>query len=386
MASKPVKTDLTTQNRKGAMPVWDEGEMRRRTRRRLWVLISVLGVLWVVLLVWVAIAPIEDAKAVELAADASLTVVLAPVLVAATGVERLLETAFNTLESVWRSVVAYLGYGMRWLKSAETEVAKAREWLQSMGAIYNGTLAADNQQVTAILEQHRQEMLKTLSEALAVAEDAGLKSFLEGAHQQIEATSAESLVKIVDALVLPADLPVPPNLLARINSARTTLLDNLKKLRDAAEAKTVLAQTMLEAAQAHVKAAESKLAAATDSPDYRSAKGAASIVLGLMLGVVVATVGQIQMFALLGIGAVPARIDVLITGLIIGTGSYPVHSLVGILQQSKDTLDSVKGYFNRSEPQQKSTITARQPASADTGGATVVATVSKQTVEESPNP
>jgi hypothetical protein len=225
-----------------------------------------------------------------------------------------------------------------------------------------------------------------LSDALAVAEDAGLKSFLEGAHQQIKATSAESLVKIVDALVLPVDLPVPPDLLATINSVRVTLLDNLKKLRDAAEAKTVLAQTMLEAAQAHVKAAESKLAAAVDSPDYRSAKGAASIVLGLMLGVVVATVGQIQMFALLGIGAVPARIDVLITGLIIGTGSYPVHSLVGILQQSKDTLDSVKGYFNRSEPQQKSTVTARQPASADTGGATMVATVTKQSTEESPNP
>jgi hypothetical protein len=51
------------------------------------------------------------------------------------------------------------------------------------------------------------------------------------------------------------------------------------------------------------------------------------------------------MFAMLGIGAVPARVDVLITGLVIGSGSYPVHSLVGLLQQAKDTLDSTQSYL-----------------------------------------
>ena len=105
-----------------------------------------------------------------------------------------------------------------------------------------------------------------------------------------------------------------------------------------------------------------------------------------MIGVVVAALGQIQMFAMLGIGAVPARIDVLITGLVIGSGSYPVHSLLGILQQGKDTLDSVKGFFNRSAPQQKSTVTARQPATVATGGASVTSTTTQQSTEASPNP
>ena len=74
-----------------------------------------------------------------------------------------------------------------------------------------------------------------------------------------------------------------------------------------------------------------------------------------MLGVIIAAVGQLQMFAMLGIGVVPAHIDVLITGLVIGSGSYPVHSLVGILQQGKGAVDSAKGYLNRLSPEAQAT-------------------------------
>jgi hypothetical protein len=126
-------------------------------------------------------------------------------------------------------------------------------------------------------------------------------------------------------------------------------LDGVKKLRDEADAKTKMAQDMLKDAQTRLQAAEDKLAEATSSDDYKSAKSAASIILGLMLGVVVAAVGQIQMFALLGIDAVPAKFDVLITGLVIGSGSYPVHSLVGILQQGKNALDSLQSYWGQSD-------------------------------------
>jgi hypothetical protein len=85
----------------------------------------------------------------------------------------------------------------------------------------------------------------------------------------------------------------------------------------------------------------------------------------LMLGVIVATVGQIKMFALLGI-AMPARIDVFATGIVIGSGSYPVHSLVGILQQGRDALDGLGNFFNgRAAPQVQAVeqkITTVQPA------------------------
>jgi len=124
----------------------------------------------------------------------------------------------------------------------------------------------------------------------------------------------------------------------------------------------------------------------TSSDSYIRAKASASIIVGLMLGVIIAGLGQLQMFAMLGIGTVPARIDVLITGLIIGSGSYPVHSLVGILQQGKDTLDSVKGYFNRSAPQAQATqqrITTMQPPAAPGGPVQVQQSVIETTTAKS---
>lgn len=276
----------------GAAPVWDEKWMWQRTRRLFMGLVTVVVVLWLALLGWVLfVAQIANAPAQPLPVGADLFVVLAPVIAAAAGVERLLESTFNTIEGVWRTVVAYLGYGMRWLKSAETEVDEARQWLQSASAIYNGTLATYNEKMKQLLA------------------DANLSG---------------------DVLALPDRI--------------ATQLEAWKK---EADEKTTAAKQLLQDAQKRLDDAEKKLASLTDSPDYKSAKAAASVVLGLMIGVVVAGVGQMQMFALLGIDAMPPSIDVLITGLVIGSGSYPVHSLVGILQQGKNTLDSLQGFLKQ---------------------------------------
>jgi hypothetical protein len=311
-------------------------------------LIAVVVAIWAGLLYWLfAMADIKEAAANTLQAGVDLTLVLAPVIAAAAGVERLLETVFNTLEGTWRTIVAYLGYGMRWLKSAETELAEARNWLQNMGAIYNGTLATNNQQIAVIFNQHKQNMIEELRKAAAAETDPQVKKFLRDAIAQMDKLPAEMLATMTDLLVTPVGLSLPQGLVTTIDGLRKDVLAGVKKLRDEADAKTKMVQAMLKDAQVHLKAAEDKLAGATSSDDYRSAKAAATIVLGLMLGVVVAAVGQIQMFALLGIGAVPAKFDVLITGLVIGSGSYPVHSLVGILQQGKDALDSLAGYWGR---------------------------------------
>jgi hypothetical protein len=37
-----------------------------------------------------------------------------------------------------------------------------------------------------------------------------------------------------------------------------------------------------------------------------------------------------------------ATMDVAITGVVIGTGSAPVHSLIGILQNTKEAIDQVR--------------------------------------------
>jgi hypothetical protein len=224
------------------------------------------------LIVWIFfLAPIKEADAIALSVGANLTLVMAPVLAAAAGVERSLETIFNIIESSWKSLVANLGRGLRWLNAAEIEVSASRQWLSEISAQYNKEM----------------DQIK-LGDGLSVAQ---LSEELQG---KIAAT-----------------------------------------------------KTLLDLAEERLKKAENNLASVTSSEGYKNVKTAASIVLGLVFGMIVATLGQLQMFAMLGVGGVPARVDVFITGLVIGSGSYPVHSLVGILQQTKDTLDGAKSYLSQ---------------------------------------
>jgi hypothetical protein len=291
------------------MPDTEAIRKQRAVTRRWFIFLVVLMALGSVgLIVWVFRIHIDDATAATLAPAANLTLVLAPVLAAAAGVERTLETVFNILENSWKSMVAYLGRGLRWLNAAKLEVDAARQWLADVSARYN------------------QELLS---------------------------------LEIKDGM---------------------SASDLSNEMQD----KIFAAKTMMDLAEKRLSDAETNLANATTSDGYRSAKAAASIVLGLILGVIVATLGQLQMFAMLGIGSVPPNVDVLITGLVIGTGSYPVHSLVGILQQTKDTLDGAKSYLNRlGTPFTAQKTTEVKPPSAEPGaGATVVERVSVEPTEK----
>jgi len=298
------------------MPAWDEKDQRFKMQRWFRFLVVLIVGLWVGLIAWVLfVAPITDAAAITLEASANLTVVLAPILAAAAAVERTLETLFNVLEGSWRTMVAYLGRGLRWLKSAEVEVKQARQFLADVADKYNAEM------------------------------------------QNIEIGQV-----------------------------------SVSELTFAAQARMDAVNKMMTVAQQRLKAAEDNLSNATSSENYINAKAAVSVVLGLMLGVIISALAQLQMFALLGVSTVPARFDVLITGLVIGSGSYPVHSLVGILQQGKDTLDSVKGYFNRSAPSGQAVeqrITTVQPATSPGEPArvqqAVIETTTAKTTEEGNN-
>jgi hypothetical protein len=210
------------------------------------------------------------------------------------------------IEGSWHTMVAYLGRGLRWLKSAEVEVQQARQFLAEASDKYN----------------------------------------MEMQGLQFGGTSVSAIT-------------------------------------DSIRIKMEAANRMMSLAQKRLSDAENNLDSVTSSDSYISAKTAVSIVLGLMLGVIIAAIGQLQMFALLGIAAVPARFDVLLTGLVIGSGSYPVHSLVGILQQGKDTLDSAKGYFNRLSPTVKTETTTLPPTAP--GESVVVETTTAKTTDEGPH-
>src|SRR5262249_33079964 len=78
------------------------------------------------------------------------------------------------------------------------------------------------------------------------------------------------------------------------------------------------------------------------SDRYRSLKQSISILVGIGLGIAVAFISGLDMFVLLGLQ--PANwaghpLGMLLTGVIIGAGTGPVHSIIGLLQQTRDAVD-----------------------------------------------
>lgn len=105
---------------------------------------------------------------------------------------------------------------------------------------------------------------------------------------------------------------------------------------------------------AKVRAAEDKLLKARDrlnaylsTPPYTLWKRRVALLLGLALGLVIAFVARLQMFQLLGLpmDGYLVYVDMAITGLVIGTGSAPVHSLIGILQNTRDAIDGARALW-----------------------------------------
>jgi len=122
----------------GGMPTWSPKDQFLKAQNWFRVLIAVVVILWLLMIGWVFfVAPIEKALVSKLEVGANLTLVLAPVLVAAAAVERTLESLFNMIEGSWHTMVAYLGRGLRWLNSAETEVQQARQFLADASDKYN---------------------------------------------------------------------------------------------------------------------------------------------------------------------------------------------------------------------------------------------------------
>src|SRR5262245_50351318 len=124
----------------GGMPTWSDRDQFFKTRRWFRFLVTIGVILWLILVGWVLTSQIKDAEALPLAVGANLTIVLAPVLAAAAAVERTLESTFNVIEGSWRTMVAYLGRGLRWLKNAEIEVQQARHFLDEVADKYNAEL------------------------------------------------------------------------------------------------------------------------------------------------------------------------------------------------------------------------------------------------------
>ena len=79
---------------------------------------------------------------------------------------------------------------------------------------------------------------------------------------------------------------------------------------------------------------------------YLQFKSGTSMVLGMILGILVANFMGIQLFAFLRptvpglLDNVPATWDLLITGFLIGAGSKPAHDILGVITQFKNFLST----------------------------------------------
>ncbi|MCP4399922.1 MAG: hypothetical protein GY801_21775 [bacterium] len=97
---------------------------------------------------------------------------------------------------------------------------------------------------------------------------------------------------------------------------------------------------LLNAAEERLAKAEARLRGWVNAPEYIAWKKALSIWFGLLIGLVIAVVGDLGMLRYLGI-ATPRFIDMILTGLILGAGPGPMHDLIGLLQGGKNAIGSL---------------------------------------------
>ena len=97
---------------------------------------------------------------------------------------------------------------------------------------------------------------------------------------------------------------------------------------------------LISNAEDRLAKAEQRLRSWVDAPEYLAWKKALAIWFGLLIGLVISIIGDLGMMRYIGIPT-PRVIDMVITGLVIGSGSSPMHDLIGILQGGKNALSSL---------------------------------------------
>lgn len=72
--------------------------------------------------------------------------------------------------------------------------------------------------------------------------------------------------------------------------------------------------------------------------EYLQFKSGTSLLIGVILGIAVANLSGMRLLLNAGIGNIAGSWDILITGILIGTGAKPAHDVLGILSQFKNFL------------------------------------------------
>ena len=97
---------------------------------------------------------------------------------------------------------------------------------------------------------------------------------------------------------------------------------------------------LLDMAEDRLAKAEERLRGWVNAPEYLAWKKALSIWFGLLAGLVISVLGDLGMLTMIQIPA-PRLLDMIVTGLVIGSGPGPMHDLIGILQSGRDALGNL---------------------------------------------
>lgn len=97
---------------------------------------------------------------------------------------------------------------------------------------------------------------------------------------------------------------------------------------------------VFESAENRLAKAEERLRGWVQAPEYLAWKKALSIWFGLLTGLVVSILSDLGILHYVGVPA-PRIIDMLVTGLVIGSGPGPMHDLIGILQSGRNALNNL---------------------------------------------
>ena len=97
---------------------------------------------------------------------------------------------------------------------------------------------------------------------------------------------------------------------------------------------------LLDMAEDRLAKAEERLRGWVNAPEYLAWKKALSIWFGLLAGLVISVLGDLGMLTMIQI-PVPRLLDMIVTGLVIGSGPGPMHDLIGILQSGRNALGNL---------------------------------------------
>ena len=186
-----------------------------------------------------------------------------------------------------------------------------------------------------------------LAPLLAIS--VAIERLLETAFNWYEQTS----IAVADILVAPRET---------LDWVQKEYQESYETTQAAAETLRVetTAETLhvFEIAEDRLAKAEERLRGWVQAPEYLAWKKALCIWVGLLTGLVVSILSDLGILHYVGMPA-PRIIDMLVTGLVIGSGPGPMHDLIGILQSGRNALNNL-GQLAKTQDVQDAIAALRQ--------------------------